>query len=200
MEGSDQKMTKRQATTLERRNDIVMSAAACFVEKGFHQTSMRDIAKRAKTSLGNLYNHFESKTVLIAEIASLEGDGLQNIQQILATDDPTWDVFESFIVAYFGYVSQPENVVLTAEITAEAMRSRQIVDAFAANRHGLIVDLIKVLKKLDTNTSENFSKLSEVLLEITEGAATRVAFSEGKVQAEALDYLLEMTKRLVVTK
>lgn len=200
MEDYDQKMTKRQTTALERRNHIVMSAAACFVEKGFHQTSIRDIAKRAGTSLGNLYNHFESKTALIAEIASLEGNGLHQIREILATGNPTWNVLESFIIAYFGFVSRPENVILTAEITAEAMRSPQIVDEFAANRRRLIVALIKVLKDLDTDKSENFEKLSEVLLEITESAASRVAFSDEKVQTEALNFLLKMTKRLISKK
>lgn len=40
---------------------ILQAAHDLFVEQGYHGTSMRQIAHRAKVALGGLYNHFASK-------------------------------------------------------------------------------------------------------------------------------------------
>jgi TetR/AcrR family transcriptional repressor of uid operon len=39
---------------------LIDAAYSLFVEKGFHATSMREIAKQAGVSLGNIYNYFDS--------------------------------------------------------------------------------------------------------------------------------------------
>lgn len=54
------------------REKIVEAALHSFTHRGFHQTSMRDIAQAAGVSVGNLYNHFTGKEALIGEIALLE--------------------------------------------------------------------------------------------------------------------------------
>lgn len=68
--------TGEEKVKAARRARIVEAALACFVEKGFHQTGMREIAATAGVSLGNLYNHFPGKEALIALIASLEAEEL----------------------------------------------------------------------------------------------------------------------------
>ena len=65
-------MTTNNLRLEQRREQIIQAALGCFIEQGFHQTGMRDIAAAAGVSLGNLYNHFARKEELIALIASLE--------------------------------------------------------------------------------------------------------------------------------
>lgn len=43
------------------RAEIIEAAHKLFLEKGFHATSMRQIAERAGIALGGIYNHFASK-------------------------------------------------------------------------------------------------------------------------------------------
>ena len=43
------------------RNDILQAAHHLFLERGFHGTSMRQIAQEAGIALGGIYNHFSSK-------------------------------------------------------------------------------------------------------------------------------------------
>jgi len=43
------------------RQAIIEAATHLFVEQGFHGTSMRQIAQRARIALGGIYNHFQSK-------------------------------------------------------------------------------------------------------------------------------------------
>ncbi|MCF6137783.1 TetR/AcrR family transcriptional regulator [Pseudalkalibacillus berkeleyi] len=45
----------------EKREAILDSAAQCFAEKGFSETTVDDIAKASKTSKGSIYLYFKSK-------------------------------------------------------------------------------------------------------------------------------------------
>jgi AcrR family transcriptional regulator len=44
---------------------VLKTSAAVFAEKGFHSTSMRDIARATKMSLSGLYYYFKSKEELL---------------------------------------------------------------------------------------------------------------------------------------
>jgi AcrR family transcriptional regulator len=43
------------------REEIIASAYQLFLERGYHGTSMRQIARHAGIALGGIYNHFASK-------------------------------------------------------------------------------------------------------------------------------------------
>lgn len=50
------------------KNRIEGAAKELFIRQGFHATSMRDIASRAQTSLGNLYNYYRTKEAILESI------------------------------------------------------------------------------------------------------------------------------------
>ncbi|OIO07271.1 MAG: hypothetical protein AUJ52_10555 [Elusimicrobia bacterium CG1_02_63_36] len=50
------------------KDKILDTARALFCKRGFHGTSIRDIAKEAGVSLGNLYNHYAGKEELFAAL------------------------------------------------------------------------------------------------------------------------------------
>ncbi len=52
----------------ERKTEIEDAAKELLIKQGFHATSMRDIAKRADISLGNVYNYFETKEAIFESI------------------------------------------------------------------------------------------------------------------------------------
>lgn len=52
----------------EKRSVIATAAKELFIKQGFHATSMRDIARRAEVSLGNMYNYFETKEAIFESI------------------------------------------------------------------------------------------------------------------------------------
>ena len=66
---------KSEIIKKEKRNLFIISALSVFEEKGFNNTRIKDITKRANTSVGNLYNYFKSKEeifeVIISGIAEL---------------------------------------------------------------------------------------------------------------------------------
>jgi AcrR family transcriptional regulator len=62
-------MPKLSTDVIEaNRNRIEDAAKELFIRQGFHATSMRDIAARAQTSLGNLYNYYRTKEAILESI------------------------------------------------------------------------------------------------------------------------------------
>jgi AcrR family transcriptional regulator len=62
-------MPKLSETAVERRKDRLENAAKqLFIRQGFHATSMRNIAARAGTSLGNVYNYYPTKEAILGSI------------------------------------------------------------------------------------------------------------------------------------
>jgi AcrR family transcriptional regulator len=52
----------------KRKETIEDSARELFIKQGFHRTSMRDIARGAEVSLGNLYNYYPTKEAIFESL------------------------------------------------------------------------------------------------------------------------------------
>jgi AcrR family transcriptional regulator len=64
-------MPKLSEKVVERKKGRIEEAAKqLFIRQGFHATSMRKIAARAGTSLGNLYNYYPTKEAILGSIIS----------------------------------------------------------------------------------------------------------------------------------
>lgn len=64
MKRDDEMTSQRFNKTIERKKEIIKAAMQLFSEKGYAQTSMRDIAKTMGVSLGLCYRYFDSKQIL----------------------------------------------------------------------------------------------------------------------------------------
>jgi AcrR family transcriptional regulator len=58
-------MTDERTAYDEKLESILRTAAAIFAEKGYHQASIRDIARATGVSLSGLYYYFDSKEELL---------------------------------------------------------------------------------------------------------------------------------------
>lgn len=174
--------TKRQQTTEKRRTLLVDSAIECFVENGISQTGIRDIAKKADVSVGNLYNHFASKDKLIAEIAIMETDGLHVIlEKVNLVKDPLKSLYK-FADEYLNYVADPIASVLTVEITSESLRNEDVANLFDGNRQLLVDCLVALIQRIRGEQRETIDetvsrKLSELLIDSIEGMGLRFGLS-----------------------
>ena len=64
MKRDDEMTSQRFNKTIERKKEIIKAAMQLFSEKGYAQTSMRDIARTMGVSLGLCYRYFDSKQIL----------------------------------------------------------------------------------------------------------------------------------------
>jgi AcrR family transcriptional regulator len=73
----------------ERRRGILLAAARLFAEKGYHATTMDDIAERLGASKGVIYYQFRGKDEIIAELrVILAEESIRDVEAILARAEP----------------------------------------------------------------------------------------------------------------
>jgi AcrR family transcriptional regulator len=65
--------TRRRAT----RRALLRAAEQCFLEEGYHATSVLKICKRASTANGTFYLYFDSKDALYRELAGTMAENLE---------------------------------------------------------------------------------------------------------------------------
>jgi AcrR family transcriptional regulator len=61
----------------QRRDDIIAAAKDVFARKGFHTTTIADIAKQAGLAYGSVYWYFESKDELFLALMAVEEAALR---------------------------------------------------------------------------------------------------------------------------
>lgn len=89
---------------LDRRREIVVSAAGLFLRYGFRKTSMDDVARAAKLSRQGLYFHFSNKEeVFRAVIEHVAEVTLTALQTALA---PSEQSLEERLLAGFAAMSE----------------------------------------------------------------------------------------------
>ena len=54
--------------TVDSRDEILRTAARLFHQRGYHATSMNDVAAALKLSKGGLYHHFQSKDEILFDL------------------------------------------------------------------------------------------------------------------------------------
>lgn len=77
--------SRKEREYLQRRSGILGTALTLFSEKGFHGTSMQEIAEKSEFAVGTLYNFFKSKDeiyqTLITETADRFHSSLMKVLQ-----------------------------------------------------------------------------------------------------------------------
>ncbi|WP_459549821.1 TetR/AcrR family transcriptional regulator [Nocardia sp. X0981] len=82
-------MPRVSAEHLERRRRQILDAArACFVRKGFHQTSMQDVFAESGLSAGAVYRYFKSKDELVIALASTAAGDIRSRMSEMIERDP----------------------------------------------------------------------------------------------------------------
>lgn len=80
-------MPKLSQDTIEGKKTVIEEAAKeLLIKQGFHATSMRDIAKTADVSLGNLYNYYKTKEDIFESIIN---------RYLIIIDQKLREIFES---------------------------------------------------------------------------------------------------------
>ncbi len=68
------KLSRREREKLWQRQEMLTAAIELFSEKGFHNVSMQEIAKRSEFAIGTLYKFFKNKEDLYRSIIVKQSD------------------------------------------------------------------------------------------------------------------------------
>jgi len=88
----------------DARNSIVEAAIALFAERGFHGTTMRDIAQRADVSQSLLHHHFGTKEGLWRIVGErISDDFMTYVADVLSPDAAVAEVIPRALLTYLTY-------------------------------------------------------------------------------------------------
>jgi AcrR family transcriptional regulator len=106
-------MPEVQATAT-RRDELLAIAARLFAEKGFKNTTVRDIADAAGILSGSLYHHFDSKESMVDEILStFQAELFAAYDDVLASDADARTKIERAVRLSFEAIDQhPDEVAI----------------------------------------------------------------------------------------
>src|SRR5947208_4084220 len=109
-----------------RRNQILDAATKVFAEKGFHPTTIKDIAREADIADGTIYNYFENKTALMLGILDRLNESdrrAEDFSQFTAGD------FRSSMKAYLRHrfqVLKGDNFEVFRVVVSEIMVNKEL--------------------------------------------------------------------------
>ncbi len=118
-----------------RRDDLTRAAARLFAERGFHGTSMGDLAEELGVQKGSLYSHTGSKQQLLFETMRAGAEAFHSTLDAVPEDAPAVERIRAALRGHLRVVSEQLDVATVftrewryldeeyrAEITAERRR------------------------------------------------------------------------------
>jgi AcrR family transcriptional regulator len=132
-----------------RRAEIVEAAFKCFMEKGFHNTTMQDIYNATKLSPGAIYNYFSSKEDIV--VAAVKGYSDWSISSLssLISENPD-ELFIKYFQFLFSTVKQSDitkSFSVQQDIYSEATRNSRIREAVIKSMNAIGVKLVEPVKR-----------------------------------------------------
>jgi TetR/AcrR family transcriptional regulator, repressor for uid operon len=160
-----------------RQRQILEGAAACFVQKGFHQSTMQEICRQAGLSPGSVYRYYRGKEEIIAALVQQAcADNLALIEGMKGRKDIAQALYD-LIDSVLERLQDQTLCVLHIEVNAEALRSPRMADIVAqsdgSNRDALAETLRDAQKKGSIDPSLDPTMTAELLIALMEGIAMR---------------------------
>jgi AcrR family transcriptional regulator len=99
---------RREALARETRAELLTAARATFVERGFADASLIEIAQRAQATTGALYHHFADKRAIFAAVAEeIEAELVDHIERSAPPTADAWTLIAHAITETLEFASRP---------------------------------------------------------------------------------------------
>ena len=94
------KLSRREREKLRHRRQMLAAALELFSEKGFHNVSMHEIAKKAEFAIGTLYTFFKNKEDLYKSLMMEKAEEHHRVLMgVLSEENDVMTVIEDYIAA-----------------------------------------------------------------------------------------------------
>jgi AcrR family transcriptional regulator len=144
-------MKLNEEVKTEKKQLILEASQACFIRKGFHNTTMQDICREAQMSAGNIYRYFDSKEMIIEAFAEEE---LRWMTTAITDVPSSPDMLQAIVDTAFwtaATLMQDGRSELMAELFAEAGRNPRINAIYTRFNKQLTDEIHGALEELEAN-------------------------------------------------
>ena len=132
-----------------RMAEIMEAAIKCFLEKGFHNTTMQDIYKATSLSPGAVHNYFENKEDIVA--AAIKMSQKRNSDAIAsAASGMPEEALTRLGQIYFSWARETDlarAASLDFDLYSESVRSPRIREILRGNHHSTLEKLVEVVRQ-----------------------------------------------------
>jgi TetR/AcrR family transcriptional regulator, repressor for uid operon len=184
-----------------RRSEIVQAAQRCFVVRGFHQSTMAEIAAASGLSMGLLYRYFPSKGEIIIAVSALDKQAMLSTVAAFASSESAQQAVSVWIARTIHLARDVEYATLACEIVAEAARNPTLHKRLAADNAAVRTALVAGLKKLQKRGAVgkhvDAMTLADVLMMIMDGAVGRAAVDDSVHRSGLADQMTAMVALLL---
>ncbi|MFH1677991.1 MAG: TetR/AcrR family transcriptional regulator [Candidatus Omnitrophota bacterium] len=140
-------MNKKRKTSLQRKKEIINSAAELLISKGLHNLTIKNLAKKNKISESAIYRHFKDKqAILIGLIDQFEHDLLLVIDQPIKSRNTPIEQLREIMRTHIIFAQEKKSLLFAVTSTAIHLRD----------------DFLR--KKILSTTDKYKSKIKEILL------------------------------------
>ena len=186
----------------DRQRQILRAAAECFARKGFHQTTMDDIAREAGISAGLIYRHFAGKEDLIIALVKIYEDDQRAKLDRARQHTNFAEAIEAFFTMASDYMDWKTEGILFVEVSAEALRNPRIADVVQRDDAQLVRDLAQLIAQAQQEGQIDHSlaptETAELLIALDQGSLLRLSLAS---EYEDLDYpTLKKTFKTLYTR
>lgn len=138
-------MTRKEQKE-ERRQKILMTALTLFVERGYYDTKISDIADAVPMSTGLMFHYFESKEELLLELVKMGAASTKSAAGADAPMEVPANIFlEKFLEQLFSFAKEQPWVFNMFVLMGQARRSGMPEEA---RQVALSVDTIESTSKM----------------------------------------------------
>jgi AcrR family transcriptional regulator len=176
-----------------RRRHLLDVARTLFIERGFHQTGIAQIASVSGIKVGQIYRDFESKEAIIAAIC--EADVATWLEEdVLAGAVASGDrvTIRAWLTRFGGQEDTADDFPLVTEILAETGRNPRIAQIYKSLDDRVGKSLSAALAALIPGNSGSctIESLTELILTLGAGRACR-RIVQKEATSRATDWIIE---------
>ncbi|HEV8131811.1 MAG TPA: TetR/AcrR family transcriptional regulator [Acidobacteriota bacterium] len=141
-----------------RLNEILLSSAQIFAEKGFHNASMRDIARATRTSLAGLYYYFQTKEELLYLISCFAFDQVTELlaQHLSEYSDPR-EKLRFFVFNHLHFFIRHWNETKVLAHEADSLHGKYF-DEIMDKKRRYVTRIERILTELQQHIPESRRK------------------------------------------
>ncbi|RLL46849.1 TetR/AcrR family transcriptional regulator [Oceanobacillus piezotolerans] len=122
-------MSLRQKKAEKKKEEIIQSALSIISEKGYHATTMEDIAAKLLMTKGSVYYYFKDKQDLVYKSQKmLLEQSISNIEEILIEDLPIVEKLEKTMVVHIEYLITERTGFTMGARPEQIFKDDQLID------------------------------------------------------------------------
>jgi AcrR family transcriptional regulator len=159
----------KRRTGDESKQNILRAACDVFAERGYEKASIREVAKRARISIGGIYLYFPNKQQLYTGLMKSQMDEFLGRVEALRAEVPK-AALRKLIDLYMELAVTKTKMLSTGIKEYDLEFKRPIRDAFFKAQHRIITDILKKGMQSGTLHSVDCSGTALMILVTLRGA------------------------------